>query len=131
MQRWSSKYCSNKCQWEFQYRVYIERWRRGEVTGTKGINAKGVSNHLKRFLIIKFGERCAECGWNKRHQKTNKVPLELDHIDGNADNNHEGNIRLLCPNCHSLTDNFRNLNRGRGRLWRKEKYVKVSRSTPA
>ena len=50
---------------------------------------------------------------------TNVVPIEVDHKDGNVDNNSEENLRLLCPNCHALTPNFRNLNKGRGRSWRK------------
>lgn len=55
---------------------------------------------------------------------TGNVPLEIDHVDGDASNNLESNIRLLCPNCHALTSNFKNLNRGRGRKWRREKYIK-------
>lgn len=43
--------------------------------------------------------------------KTGKIPLEVNHIDGNAKNNIEENLELLCPNCHSLTHNFRNLNK--------------------
>lgn len=31
------------------------------------------------------------------------APLEIEHIDGNALNNKEDNLILLCPNCHSLT----------------------------
>jgi len=73
----------------------------------------------------KYDERCSLCGWNKRHPLTNNVPLEVDHMDGNADNNHEDNLRLVCPNCHSLTSTFRNLNKGKGRTWRKGANVPV------
>lgn len=61
-----------------------------------------------------------QCGWNQRHSITHRIPLEIDHIDGNANNNNEDNLRLLCPNCHSLTPHFRNLNRGHGRAWRQK-----------
>jgi hypothetical protein len=37
--------------------------------------------------------------------------LELDHIDGNYQNNALGNLRLMCPNCHSLTPTFRGRNK--------------------
>lgn len=72
----------------------------------------------------KFGEKCSMCLWSKRHEVTGKVPLEIDHIDGNSENNSETNLRLLCPNCHALTPHFKNLNKGNGRSWRKNKYIK-------
>lgn len=40
------------------------------------------------------------------------IPLELDHIDGNPDNNIESNLRLICPNCHALTDTYKGANSG-------------------
>ena len=61
------------------------------------------------------------CGWNERSCVTKKVPLEIDHIDGDSQNNLEINLRIICPNCHALTSNFKNLNRGKGRSWRKNK----------
>ena len=66
------------------------------------------------------------CGWHEKNVVTGRVPLEIDHIDGNSENNIESNLRLLCPNCHSLTPYFRNLNKGKGRKWRIEKYHKDS-----
>jgi hypothetical protein len=120
--RSSYKYCSNKCQSLHQYKEYIEKWKQGVVNGSRGVNAKNISRHLKRFLTEKYGEKCSVCGWKKRHLITNSVPLEIDHTDGNSENNDEKNLRLLCPNCHALTPSFRNLNKGNGRKWRK-KYI--------
>lgn len=115
------KYCSNKCQIDFQYKSYVENWQTGLIDGNKGNDFPQLSNHLKRFLLEKFGEKCCLCGWKKRHSLTNKVPLEINHIDGNSLNNAESNLQLLCPNCHSLTVNFRNLNKGNGRIFRRRK----------
>jgi Zn finger protein HypA/HybF involved in hydrogenase expression len=88
------------------------------VSGTIGINTKTISEHLRRYLFEKYKEKCSLCGWNKRHSITGTVPLEIDHIDGNAENNSEENLRVICPNCHALTPHFRNLNKGKGRSWR-------------
>jgi hypothetical protein len=78
-----------------------------------------VSPHfLARVLRDYYGERCLRCGWSKRHVKTGKVPVEVEHIDGNWENNRLTNLTLLCPNCHALTLTFRALNRGRGRAYR-------------
>ncbi|MFA6404894.1 MAG: HNH endonuclease signature motif containing protein [Candidatus Paceibacterota bacterium] len=79
---------------------------------------KNISAYLKKYLFEKFQYRCSLCGWNKINKTSGKVPLEIDHIDGNAENNMEKNLRLICPNCHALTPHFRNLNKGNGRAWR-------------
>lgn len=60
-----------------------------------------------RILKDKIKEyRCEECGlenWNG-----SPIPLELHHINGNNKDNKLENLKLLCPNCHALTDNYRN-----------------------
>jgi len=114
-QRASYKYCSNKCQWRYQYEKFIEAWQEGGIIDP----TKNISKYLKRFLIEKFGEKCSLCGWDKKNPTTKRVPLEVDHIDGHTTNNSEKNLQIICPNCHSLTPTFRNLNKGRGRSWRK------------
>lgn len=123
--RKSYTYCSNKCQRTYIYNEYIKNWKLGLVDGNRGIIAKNISGHLKRYLIEKYGEKCFHCKWNIRHSITGNVPLEIDHINGDSEDNNEENLRLLCPNCHSLSFNFRNLNKGKGRSWRSAKYIKV------
>jgi len=119
--RYQKKYCSVQCQKDDQRRQFIQQWRGGTRNAAVGRRTRGLSQHVRTFLLEKNGEKCSSCGWNQRNPKTNKVPLEVDHIDGNADNNTESNLRLLCPNCHSLTPHFRNLNKGHGRAWRLQK----------
>lgn len=118
------KYCSNKCQMDYQYKRFIVLWKNHKHDGSRGINTRNISKYLKKYLLEKNGESCILCGWNKKHPVTGMTILEIDHIDGNAENNFERNVRLICPNCHSLTPNYRNLNKGKGRKWRMKKYIK-------
>ncbi len=110
------KYCSNACQLEYQSHLYIEKWKAGEVVGLQCIGV--VSGYIKKYLRRKFGNKCCVCGWSKVNPKTGQVPLVADHIDGNWRNNIESNLRLLCPNCDSLTPTYAGLNRGNGRSGR-------------
>jgi Zn finger protein HypA/HybF involved in hydrogenase expression len=112
-------FCSNSCYSDYKYKEYIQAWKEGKVNGTKADIF--MSNHLRRYLMEKYEKRCSKCGWNEKHPITGKVPLEIDHIDGNWTNNDEANLQLLCPNCHSLTPTFKNLNKGKGRANRIKK----------
>lgn len=122
---YQKKYCSNTCQKDFEHNQYIKSWINSETNGSRGLNTRNFSKHVVRYLHEKYNESCSKCGWNERNPVTNSCPLEIDHIDGNADNNSESNLQLLCPNCHSLTSTYKNLNYGYGRGWRREKYVKI------
>jgi hypothetical protein len=108
-----SHYCSYRCMHAHRHAVKAQTF----------ITQGGVSGHvplhfLARVLRDFYGERCMKCGWAQRHEKTGKVPVEIEHIDGNWRNNRLTNLTLLCPNCHALTPTFRGLNRGRGRALR-------------
>lgn len=107
------KYCSNKCQNEYQYELYIKKWKAGEVIGLQCLGL--VSGHIKRYLRIKYGNKCCLCGWSEVNPKTGIIPLVADHIDGNWRRNTEDNLRLICPNCDSLTPTYAGLNKGNGR----------------
>jgi hypothetical protein len=66
---------------------------------------------LRRELLRRgVPELCASCGtgpeWNG-----SPLRLEVDHLSGEWWDNRPGNLRLLCPNCHAVTDTYR----GRGR----------------
>ena len=52
---------------------------------------------------------CEICGiveWNG-----NSINMELHHIDGNRTNHLLENLKRICPNCHSQTNNYRAKNK--------------------
>lgn len=52
---------------------------------------------------------CELCCWAKK-SIDGRIPLELDHINGDRRDNRLENIRILCPNCHSLQPTHRGRN---------------------
>lgn len=77
--------------------------------------SKTIGHHkdvIKREYILRClnGQaKCEICGihdWNKQ-----PIVFQIHHIDGNNRNNEKDNLQLLCPNCHSQTDNFSNKKR--------------------
>lgn len=116
------KYCSRSCGNKHsptrsrrdRYPWFIQMWLNGDEV--RATNANGqINRHIRRYLFEKFESKCCECAWEKKHPITGRVPLTVDHIDGNWSNNTENNLRLLCPSCHSLTPTYGNLNKGHGR----------------
>ena len=117
-----NKYCSNKCQKEYEYKDYIEKWKNGIENGTRGDYQ--ISMNIKTYIFNKYKNKCARCGWGEKNKYTGNIPLEVEHIDGNYKNNKEENLILLCPNCHSLTSTYKGANINNGRKLRRKYYKK-------
>lgn len=64
---------------------------------------------LQKLIKYNFKQyRCEICGistWNGK-----QIVLELHHKNGIHTDNHINNLEILCPNCHSQTENFRSKN---------------------
>ena len=101
-------YCSNTCQREWQSKERTRQWLEEGKGWTHSI-----PKWVHRTLSEQRGYFCEVCGIDKHNRKS--IVLECDHIDGNHANNHITNLRLICPNCHSQTSNFKGANRGKGR----------------
>lgn len=110
----NSKYCSRDCHFKHRKQILKDKIESGDLTQT--------SKQYKNYLIELHGEKCMDCGWCQINPISNKIPIELEHIDGNSENNKLDNLKLLCPNCHSLTPTDRALNIGNGRHSRRERY---------
>ena len=108
------KYCSNKCQHDYKYKQWIEEYKQDNSIA-KSTKWGQVPAPLRHYIFQKFENKCCECGWSEINPYTNTIPLEIHHIDGNSENNSEENLKLICPNCHSLTSSYRGANRGNGR----------------
>lgn len=114
--RTQKKYCCPKCQTEFQQKEWERKWISGEISGFYETDHWGnIPDRIRTYLFRVYGNRCSRCGWGETNPYTNKIPLEVEHIDGNHKNNRPENLTLLCPNCHSLTKTYRGANKGKGR----------------
>jgi len=115
------KYCDNKCHAEYRWKK-IKMLIEADTNNDLNLGLEQRSCIYKKYIIEKRSAKCEECGWSKINPHSGKVPIELEHIDGNCTNNKLCNLKLLCPSCHSLTSTYKGLNKGNGsaryKLWK-------------
>ena len=92
----TGKYCSQVCCGADVFRQTMEKFKRGEINSP---------NTVKKCFAHEHNQICHECGNNGEYNGKPLV-LQLDHIDGNSDNNLPENLRWMCPNCHSQTPTY-------------------------
>jgi hypothetical protein len=109
-----NKYCSIKCQQNLIFKQKLENWLSG--------NLINVTNRwLRRALIFVIGNKCSVC--NITNWQNKPIVFEVEHIDGNSENNSKENVCLICPNCHSQTPTYKGANKGNGRHLRRQRYA--------
>jgi hypothetical protein len=87
-------------------------WNKGNYSNVQFVYS-GNGNH-KSALIQERGHKCEGCGLTE--WKSQPIPLELEHIDGDNKNNTKENLQLLCCNCHALTPTWRGRNINTGKV---------------
>jgi len=105
-------YCNNTCQHNYQTQLINDRI----LTTGKADNA----NQVKKLLIKRLGKMCCICKVDSWQGK--ELPVIIDHINGNPEDNSLGNLRLVCPNCDAQLPTYKSKNKGNGRFARRERY---------
>lgn len=84
-----------------------QNWNKGVYNYdlfTDGNHKKNGKTTLKPLIVLR-GRKCECCGLTEWMGK--EINLEIHHIDGDHSNNELENLQLLCPNCHSYTESWR------------------------
>ena len=93
--------------------IGIDKKQRNDHIDTKDIllgNYPQYQTYKLKLRLINEGyieDKCSICGWDKKPIDSKYTPCELDHINGNPKDHRLENLRLICPNCHSLTPTYR------------------------
>lgn len=65
-------------------------------------NLTSLKNRVLKAGLLEY--KCSSCGISKWKDKP--ITLQLHHINGDNRDNRIENLTLLCPNCHSQTENY-------------------------
>lgn len=100
----------------------LKTWLAGDISVTWSGPYKETKSFVKEHLKTVRGDKCENCSFDKKSPSGNSI-IQLEHIDGNYQNNAIENLQLLCPNCHAMTETYGNKNKNGGRKYRKKYYT--------
>jgi len=114
-----------ECQQKFKFTTaaWYKARLRGEITPRppgmplSELMRRGISRYNVKMRLIRAGllkAACQMCGLTE--WRGNQLSLHIDHINGVKNDHRLGNLRMLCPNCHSQTETYGGRNIRRGRL---------------
>ena len=112
-------YCDNSCQAAKRSRDIVGAWLGCPSPDNFYHKGSQIRVAIRRHLLAESAHACQICGWDKLHPLDGKSTLEVDHVDGDWHNCDPSNLKVICPNCHSLTRNYKGRNKGSGREYRR------------
>lgn len=87
----------------------LDAWLAGDLAGWTGASRK-LKPWVREYILKRADYACEECGWNERHPDDDRPLVEVDHVDGDAENTRPENLKVLCPNHHAMTSTHRRRN---------------------
>lgn len=146
LKKWKKKFCNKSCACTYNNKIKPKRKRVSRLYNCtycgnpishagkiycsmkcsslarkiKDLSLTTQDSTRKRIILEETGYICSICkitSWME-----DKVPLVLDHINGNSEDNSRENLRLVCGNCNMQLPTFVARNRGNGRHYRRQRY---------
>jgi hypothetical protein len=84
-------------------------------------------DYKRRKVILEQNNKCLKC--NLDEWMNEKLKLEVNHINGDRSDNTRENLEALCPNCHSLTKNYRGRNKIKGKFPSSKEFYETYKKT--